>query len=59
MNIFQLGLKRIAELVADYFLSWKTAELENLSERSLEDIGLDPLQRGSSAHGRNGAVVLH
>jgi uncharacterized protein YjiS (DUF1127 family) len=42
MNIFQLGLTRIAGLVADYFLRWKTAELENLSDRSLKDIGLEP-----------------
>jgi len=44
MSIFPLDFTRYPELVAVNFLRWRRrmacAELENLSDKSLEDIGL-------------------
>jgi uncharacterized protein YjiS (DUF1127 family) len=46
MTTFQLNITQFPELIFVHFLRWTRhytrTELENLSDRSLEDIGLDP-----------------
>ncbi len=46
MTIFALGLSRFSVLIAACFGRWRRqlrgATLENLSDRSLEDIGIEP-----------------
>ena len=53
MTIFSLDITRVPELVAVNLLRWKrhyeSAKLENLSDRSLEDIGLEPPRRDFNA----------
>ena len=50
MTIFSLNIARFPELISLKFLRWNrpyaNAELEKLSDRSLEDIGLKPTRRG-------------
>ena len=53
MTIFPLEITRFPEWVTVYLLRQKryydSAELENLSDRSLEDIGLEPPRRDFDA----------
>ena len=53
MTIFPLEITRFPEWTTVYLLRGKRyydgAELENLSDRSLEDIGLDPPRRDFDA----------
>ena len=53
MTIFPLGVSRFPEFIALYFLRWKHhfpgAKLENLSDQSLQDIGLEPYRRDFDA----------
>jgi uncharacterized protein YjiS (DUF1127 family) len=53
MTIFPLEITRFSEWTAVYLLRGKrhydSAELENLSDRSLEDIGLGPPRRDFDA----------
>jgi hypothetical protein len=48
MTIFPLGISRFPEFIELYFLRWKRhfpgAKLENLSDQSLQDIGLDAVK---------------
>lgn len=46
MTIFPLDLTRFPELFEVYFLRWSMrVELENLSDKNLKDIGLEPPKR--------------
>ena len=49
MNIFFHDFARFPELISVKLLRWAprraSAELENLSDRTLEDIGLEPPRR--------------
>ncbi|HEV3159951.1 MAG: hypothetical protein WBG18_23120 [Xanthobacteraceae bacterium] len=49
MTIFPLGLSRFSDLITVCFVRWKHhfagAKLENLSDRALQDIGLEPCRR--------------
>jgi hypothetical protein len=53
MTIFPLEITRFPEGATVYFLReeryYDSAELENLSDRSLEDIGLEPPRRDFDA----------
>lgn len=53
MTIFPLEITRFPEWATVYFVRGKryydSAELENLSDRSLEDIGLEPARRNFAA----------
>jgi len=51
MTIFPLGISRFPEFIALHFLRWNFlgAKLENLSDQSLQDIGLEPYQRDFDA----------
>ena len=51
MTIFPLGMSRFPEFIALYFLRWNFlgAKLENLSDQSLQDIGLEPYRRDFDA----------
>ena len=53
MTIFAHAITRFPEWVTAYLLRGKRhydcAELENLSDRSLEDIGLEPARRNFAA----------
>ena len=46
MTILPLDLYRFSDLLAVYFVRWKhhftDARLENLSDQSLKDIGIEP-----------------
>jgi len=49
MTILALGLSRFSDLIAVCFGRWKRhlrgATLDNLSDRNLKDIGVEPYQR--------------
>jgi hypothetical protein len=49
MTIFPLDLSRFSDLITVCFVRWKHhfsgAKLENLSDRALQDIGLEPCRR--------------
>jgi uncharacterized protein YjiS (DUF1127 family) len=49
MTIFPLDLSRFADFIALRFVRWKHqfrgVTLENLSDRSLKDIGIEPHHR--------------
>jgi len=49
MTIFALGLSRLTDLIAVCFGRWKRqirgATLDNLSDRGLKDIGIEPYRR--------------
>jgi uncharacterized protein YjiS (DUF1127 family) len=48
MTIFPLDITRFPELFEVYFLRWlhsTRVELENLSDKNLRDIGLEPPRR--------------
>jgi uncharacterized protein YjiS (DUF1127 family) len=49
MTIFSLDLSRVTDFVTVCFVRWKHqvtgARLENLSDRTLQDIGLEPCRR--------------
>jgi uncharacterized protein YjiS (DUF1127 family) len=49
MTIFPLDLSRFSDFVAVCFVRWKRefrgVTLENLSDRSLKDIGIEPHHR--------------
>jgi uncharacterized protein YjiS (DUF1127 family) len=49
MSIFPLDITRFPDFITVYLLRWKRhytqAELENLSDETLEDIGLEPSRR--------------
>jgi uncharacterized protein YjiS (DUF1127 family) len=49
MTIFALGLSRFSDFIGFCFDRWKHhlrgATLENLSDRSLKDIGIEPCHR--------------
>jgi uncharacterized protein YjiS (DUF1127 family) len=53
MTIFPLAVSRFSEFIALCFVRWKrpdaNAKLENLSDRSLQDIGLEPCRRDFDA----------
>jgi hypothetical protein len=49
MTIFPLDMTRFSELVTASLLRWKRGELGNVSDRSLEDIGLEPPRRDLDA----------
>ena len=53
MTIFPLEITRFPEWATVNLLRWKryyeSAKLENLSDRSLEDIGLEPARRNFAA----------
>jgi uncharacterized protein YjiS (DUF1127 family) len=53
MTIFPINVARIPELISLNFVRWKrhyvSAELEKLSDRSLEDVGLTPTRRDFDA----------
>jgi hypothetical protein len=50
MTIPQLDLSRFSDFLAVYLFRWKhdfaDARLENLSDESLKDIGIEPCRRG-------------
>ena len=49
MTILPLDLSRFSDFLAVYFVRWKhhfaDASLENLSDESLKDIGVEPYRR--------------
>ena len=49
MTIFPLALSRFSDLLTVWVVSWKQhfadAKLDNLSDRSLKDIGVEPYRR--------------
>ncbi len=53
MTIFPLGISRFSKLITLCFLSLRRhyagAKLEGLSDRSLQDIGLEPCRRDFDA----------
>ena len=53
MTIFLLGISRFSKLIALSFLRlrrhYSDAKLESLSDRSLQDIGLEPCRRDFDA----------
>jgi uncharacterized protein YjiS (DUF1127 family) len=53
MTIFPLDITRFPELITVYFLGGKRRsariELENLSDKNLKDIGLEPMRRDFDA----------
>jgi len=53
MTIFSPNILRFPELIALHFLRWKRrygpTELEHMSDRALEDIGLTPSRRDRDA----------
>ena len=53
MTILPLDFARFPELISVSFLRWArrraSAEVENLSDRTLEDIGLEPPRRDLNA----------
>lgn len=53
MNLFLRDFARFPELISVRLLGWArprvSAELENLSDRTLEDVGLEPPRRDLDA----------
>jgi uncharacterized protein YjiS (DUF1127 family) len=53
MTIFPLAISRFSELIAHCLRRWKRRhtdiKLEGLSDRSLQDIGLEPCRRDFDA----------
>ena len=53
MTIFQLDITRLPDVIAVYFVHWKRryapTALDNLSDQTLQDIGLPPSGRDFDA----------
>jgi uncharacterized protein YjiS (DUF1127 family) len=53
MTIFQLDIARLPDVIAVYFVRWKRryapTALDNLSDQTLQDIGLPPSERDLDA----------
>jgi uncharacterized protein YjiS (DUF1127 family) len=51
MTIFPLDLSRVSDFLTVYVVRWRhhfsSAKLEGLSDRALQDIGLEPSRRDS------------